>query len=72
MRRGAGEGGGRARVSEFFSQRIQILKKNLFFYFGGEGAGGGRGVDGWTYEHAKPICPLRSQCTSYVPDKLIL
>ena len=44
MRRGSGEvGGGGARVSEFFSQRIQILKKNLFFISGERGRGEGEG-----------------------------
>ena len=38
------EGG--SRVSDFFLQRIQIIKKNFFFYLGGGGGGGlGRGLE---------------------------
>ena len=35
-----GEGGGGARVNDFFLHRIQILKKFFFFF------GGGRGREG--------------------------
>ena len=39
--------GGEARVSDFFSQRIQISKKNSFFFWGGGGGGlGGAGLGG--------------------------
>ena len=57
---------GGARVSDFFSQRIQICKKKkkkkkrkinvfffFFFFFFWGGGGGGGGVDGWTVEQAQ-------------------
>ena len=48
------QGGGGARVSDFFSQKNPNLKKKSFF-FGGEGGG----VDGWTVKQAQTNLPLQ-------------
>ena len=53
---GGGGGGGGARVSVFFyTQNLNLKKKNIFFCFLGVGGG----VDGWTDEQAQTNLPLQ-------------